>query len=130
MSRVRIYVVGRARDCDVQLDDASVSRRHAEVVRMSDGRLYVTDRVTTNGTFLLDGDVWRPVRQSFLEPAGRIRFGDCELTAGGLDALCLRNRPDPPDDPERQLVSRQPDGPDPRRELVRDPETGQIVERA
>ena len=96
MPRIRTCIVGRERGCEVPLDDPSISRHHAEVVRLSGGRLYVTDRATTNGTFILDGDDWRPIRQAFLEPAGRIRFGDLEMSAGRLDALCARAdaRPD------------------------------------
>ena len=51
-------------------------------VRLSGGRLYVTDRATTNGTFVLDGDAWRRIRQAFLKPGGRVRFGDVEMSAG------------------------------------------------
>ena len=89
MSRIRTYVVGRGRGCDVRLDDPSVSRRHAELVRVAGGRLYVTDCATANGTFVLAGEAWREVRQAFVDPRGRIRFGDCRMSAARLDALCV-----------------------------------------
>ena len=41
-------VLGRSRDCDVVLDDANVSRRHAEV-RPSGGSWMVNDLGSTNG---------------------------------------------------------------------------------
>jgi hypothetical protein len=41
-------VMGRSRDCDVVLDDANVSRRHAEV-RPSGGSWIVNDLGSTNG---------------------------------------------------------------------------------
>ena len=41
-------VIGRSRDCDVILDDANVSRRHAEV-RPSGGSWVVRDLGSTNG---------------------------------------------------------------------------------
>ena len=41
-------VLGRSRDCDVVLDDANVSRRHAEV-RPSGGSWIVNDLGSTNG---------------------------------------------------------------------------------
>ena len=134
MSRLRTYVVGRERGCDVRLDDASVSRRHAEVVRVSDGRLYVTDCATTNGTFVLDGGDWRAIRQTFLEPSARIRFGDCGMTAGRLDALCPRDDAGPSGGGDAGVVLDGLTPPeeatlDPSRGLVRDPETGEVLEK-
>jgi hypothetical protein len=41
-------VIGRSRDCDVVLDDANVSRRHAEI-RPSGGSWIVLDLGSTNG---------------------------------------------------------------------------------
>ena len=128
MAHIRTCLVGRDRSCDVMLDDPSVSRLHAEVVRLSDGRLYVTDRGTTNGTLVLAGDDWRPIRQAYLELRGRVRFGDVEMSAGRLDAWCARTDPSiqagtPAPGPTNEV------SPDPRKGLVRDPKTGQILER-
>ena len=126
MSRIRTWIVGREPGCDVVLDDASVSRRHAEVVRLPDGRLHVTDRATTNGTFILRGGDWEAVRQTFLKPADQVRFGDCRLTADRLGALCPRDdRPpggSPPPVAEEETL-------DDSKELVVDPETGAVRER-
>ena len=47
-SSARGAVLGRSRDCDVVLDDANVSRRHAEV-RPSGGSWIVNDLGSTNG---------------------------------------------------------------------------------
>ncbi len=44
-------VVGRSPDCDVFLDDVTVSRRHAEVHREGDGFL-IRDLGSLNGTFV------------------------------------------------------------------------------
>jgi hypothetical protein len=49
-----VTVLGRAADVDVPLDDAGVSRRHAEI-HVTDGRYRVVDLGSTNGTFL-DGE--------------------------------------------------------------------------
>jgi diguanylate cyclase (GGDEF)-like protein len=46
-------VFGRDRDCDVQLEDHSVSRHHARVQPGPDG-YYVVDMRSTNGTFVND----------------------------------------------------------------------------
>lgn len=49
-----VTVLGRSGDVDVPLDDAGVSRRHAEV-HLSGGRARVVDLGSTNGTFV-DGE--------------------------------------------------------------------------
>lgn len=49
-----VTVLGRAGEVDVPLDDAGVSRRHAEVHAI-DGRYRVVDLGSTNGTFV-DGE--------------------------------------------------------------------------
>jgi Protein of unknown function (DUF3662)/FHA domain len=49
-----VTVLGRSGDVDIPLDDAGVSRRHAEV-HVSGGRARVVDLGSTNGTFV-DGE--------------------------------------------------------------------------
>ena len=49
-----VTVLGRSGDVDVPLDDAGVSRRHAEI-HVTDGRYRVVDLGSTNGTFV-DGE--------------------------------------------------------------------------
>ncbi|HZO36858.1 MAG TPA: DUF3662 and FHA domain-containing protein [Solirubrobacteraceae bacterium] len=41
--------IGRSRDCDVILDDANVSRRHAEIRADASGRWTIADLGSTNG---------------------------------------------------------------------------------
>ena len=48
-------VIGRSRECDVQLDDANASRRHCEVVQDGAASWSVVDLGSTNGTEL-NGD--------------------------------------------------------------------------
>ena len=129
MPRIRTLLVGRDAGCDVWLDDPSVSRRHAEVVRLPDGLLHVTDRATMNGTFVLDGDGWRAIRQAFLEPAGRIRFGELELSAGRLAALCPPAGGGAAGGGAGRPAQADRDELDPSKGLVRDPETGELLER-
>ena len=91
MSRVKTWTVGRHQSCDLVLEDRSVSRRHAEVVFLPDGRIHVTDCATTNGTFVLEGNRWRPLQQAILRPVDRIRLGQYTMTAGELGAWCKRS---------------------------------------
>jgi pSer/pThr/pTyr-binding forkhead associated (FHA) protein len=44
-------LIGRSPDCDVFLDDVTVSRNHALLVRRRDG-LYVDDLGSLNGTYV------------------------------------------------------------------------------
>ena len=133
MSRVRTYVVGRDGTCDVRLDHSTVSGRHAEVVRVEGGRLYVTDCATTNGTYVLAGREWRAIRQAVVEPTDRLRFGGFEMTVRRLDDLCPAEGapraaggaadhaaagPTPP-----------PPAPGPIRRPEFDPETGELIEK-
>jgi pSer/pThr/pTyr-binding forkhead associated (FHA) protein len=46
----RVLVIGRSSDADVHVDDANVSRRHAEVRRIGDGGYSLVDLGSTNGT--------------------------------------------------------------------------------
>jgi hypothetical protein len=43
--------IGRSPDCDIFLDDVTVSRKHAAIVRR-DGGMYIEDEGSLNGTFL------------------------------------------------------------------------------
>src|SRR4051794_33796198 len=44
-----VTVIGRREFCDVQIDEPSLSKRHAVVVR-TDGLLMIRDLASTNGT--------------------------------------------------------------------------------
>jgi two-component system, cell cycle response regulator len=46
------HVIGRGTEADLWLEDGGVSRRHAKVSCRSDGRYFVEDLGSTNGTFL------------------------------------------------------------------------------
>jgi pSer/pThr/pTyr-binding forkhead associated (FHA) protein len=43
--------IGRSPDCDIFLDDVTVSRKHAVLLRRDDG-YYIEDQGSLNGTFL------------------------------------------------------------------------------
>ena len=132
MSRVRTYVVGRDGTSDVRLDDSTVSGRHAEVVRVEGGRLYVTDCATTNGTYVLAGREWRAIRQAVVEPTDRLRFGELEMTVDRLDELCPAEAAHGAAVGAADYAAAVPPPPAPgsiqRPEF--DPETGELIEKA
>jgi hypothetical protein len=67
--------VGRSPDCDVFLDDVTVSRQHAEVLRR-DGRFLIEDKGSLNGTFLNR----RRIESGQLEDGDEVQIGKYKLT--------------------------------------------------
>lgn len=47
----RKYIIGRASESNIKIDDKIVSRKHAEL-NYSNGKLYLTDLGSANGTFI------------------------------------------------------------------------------
>lgn len=80
-------VIGRGGDCDIQIIDRGVSRRHASVLEQPDGRLLLRDLGSHNGTYV------RGVRvtEALLVPGDDIVFGESrfafELTEAQTQAL-------------------------------------------
>jgi hypothetical protein len=68
-------VLGRSRECDITLEDANVSRRHAEVVR-EDGSFWIVDLGSTNG-IEVNGN---RVERAKLEHEDTIVLGQTKLT--------------------------------------------------
>ena len=44
-------VIGRSSDCQIQLEDDGISRRHAKVSQSSEGAIRLIDLASTNGTW-------------------------------------------------------------------------------
>lgn len=78
---MRLLRIGRSQGNEVQFDDATVSRRHAELLVLRDGRLFLTDCNSSGGTFVQSGGGWAPIRQAFVEPTDRLKFGNYSITA-------------------------------------------------
>jgi hypothetical protein len=70
-----VVVLGRSRECDITLDDANVSRRHAEV-RRENGNWFVVDLGSTNG-IEVNG---KRTDRAKLEHDDRIVLGQTEVT--------------------------------------------------
>ncbi len=73
----RRVVLGRSKECDVQVPDANVSRRHAEL-RQEGSSWWVVDLDSTNGTEV-NG---RRVPRAKLADGDRITVGETELVFG------------------------------------------------
>ncbi len=73
-------VIGRGSDCELRIQDHSVSRRHARIQPGADG-YYAVDLQSTNGTFLNDV----PASMHRLKDGDYLRVGNCiyRFLAGG-----------------------------------------------
>ena len=67
-------IIGRHPDCDIHIDDASVSRRHAKVT-FEGGQYYLHDLQSRNGTFLNGQKILHPTK---LMDLSEIQI--CEIT--------------------------------------------------
>jgi diguanylate cyclase (GGDEF)-like protein len=73
-------VLGRGNDCDIRINDHSVSRRHARIQPGADG-YFALDLQSTNGTFVNDV----PASMCHLKDGDYLRVGNCiyRFLAGG-----------------------------------------------
>jgi diguanylate cyclase (GGDEF)-like protein len=73
-------VIGRGNDCEIRINDHSVSRRHARIQPGADG-YYAVDLQSTNGTFVNDV----PASICRLKDGDYLRVGNCiyRFLAGG-----------------------------------------------
>jgi diguanylate cyclase (GGDEF)-like protein len=73
-------VIGRGSDCEIRINDHSVSRRHVRLQPGADG-YYVVDLQSTNGTFVNDV----PASMHKLKDGDYVRVGNCiyRFLAGG-----------------------------------------------
>jgi two-component system cell cycle response regulator len=76
----KTLVIGRDSDCDIPIQDHSVSRRHARILAGADG-YYAVDLQSTNGTFVNDV----PASMCKLKDGDYLRIGNCiyRFLAGG-----------------------------------------------
>jgi hypothetical protein len=71
----RRILIGRSRECDIQVEDANVSRRHAEL-RQEGTSFWIVDLDSTNG-LEVNG---RRVKRAKLDPGDSFTIGSTELT--------------------------------------------------
>jgi|SoiMethySBSTD1v2_1073268.scaffolds.fasta_scaffold52140_5 FHA domain-containing protein len=72
--RKRRTVIGRSKDCDIQLDDTNVSRRHAEL-RQEGTAYWIVDLDSTNGVEI-NG---RRAKRAKLDPGDTVTLGSTDL---------------------------------------------------
>jgi diguanylate cyclase (GGDEF)-like protein len=81
------YLLGRDKSVEIQIEDANVSRQHAQISREGD-KMYIQDLGSRNGTFLNDENIGAERR--LLEKEDMIKLGGTilkYLPAGQLETL-------------------------------------------
>jgi pSer/pThr/pTyr-binding forkhead associated (FHA) protein len=91
----RVYVLGRAAECDLPLADADASREHASVVRRR-GSVYVRDLGAKNGTWL---------GETRLDPEREVLWRTAQMVQIGRTVLAL-------EEPISDALARIENGPD------------------
>jgi two-component system, cell cycle response regulator len=83
--RDKQLILGRGDDCDIRIQDNSVSRKHAKIEPSADG-YFVSDLGSTNGTFVNDRQLDGPAN---VQDGDYLRVGNCiyrYLTGGNIEA--------------------------------------------
>ena len=77
----RTYIIGRSRTCDIQVEDPTVSGRHAELIVMDDA-IHLADLGSTNGTFILRSQGFEPYKEGYVTLNQKVAFGHfvCSVT--------------------------------------------------
>jgi len=68
--------IGRSPDCDIFLDDVTVSRKHAVLTSEGGGRFHIEDQGSLNGTFVNR----RRIERADLENGDELQVGKYRLT--------------------------------------------------
>jgi len=94
-------VIGRHPDCEIQLDDVSVSRFHAKIT-LDNGHFYLQDLNSRNGTILNGDAIAKPTR---IFDQAQIKICDSTLSFSLKQAGTLRANENPAPSPRKYLNS-------------------------
>jgi pSer/pThr/pTyr-binding forkhead associated (FHA) protein len=86
------FSIGRSPECDLVLADQSVSRKHAELMVLDDGQLFLVDCQSTHGTRLSLHGQTRPVQQDIVPLDAVVQFGDVSISMREI-MQALREKP-------------------------------------
>ena len=87
------FTIGRDASADIPIADNSVSRIHAEVTVVDGGRLFLTDRQSSNGTFVIRSGAARQVQQEKLLDSDTVQFGEVTIAVRDLLTAIRRKAP-------------------------------------
>ena len=87
-------------DVAIPRSEDTVGRIHAELSILTDGRYYLLDRESVNGTFLFKSGTWEKINNSYVTPDSRVRFGEYETTVSLMLETDNLDKSIPPDEQE------------------------------
>lgn len=101
---MKYFTIGRSgKGTDVEFDDDTVSAVHAELTPTADGRWFLVDRLSTNGTFRITGDEKERLSRAYVSTSDVVEFGKTRITIADLIArLPAANSADSDGAPPRQ----------------------------
>jgi pSer/pThr/pTyr-binding forkhead associated (FHA) protein len=73
---MKILTIGR-KGTDIVLEDSNkqISRLQAELTIADNGKYYLVDCGSSNGTSVKQDGKWQPVKQEYVKPEDEVRFG-------------------------------------------------------
>jgi len=84
------YIIGREGDIymegHIYIKSPTVSRRHASM-KIKNGRIYLRDLNSTNGTYLIENDSPVPFIEGYVSPSQPIAIGHVKCTINSLLAI-------------------------------------------
>ena len=80
----RTYILGR--DGHIYIDSGTASKHHAEI-RIKNGKVYLRDLNSTNGTFLVKNKTLVPFDEGFVNPLQPISLGGKTYVVNDLLAI-------------------------------------------
>ena len=84
------YIIGREGNVYIEdhiyINSPSVSRRHA-AIKIKNGRIYLRDLNSTNGTYLIENDSLVFFKEGYLSPSQPIAIGEVKCTINSLLAI-------------------------------------------
>jgi pSer/pThr/pTyr-binding forkhead associated (FHA) protein len=84
------YIIGREGEIyledHIYINSPSVSRRHA-AMKIKNGRIWLHDLDSTNGTYLIESDSLVPFKEGYVSPSQPIAIGHVKCTINSLLAI-------------------------------------------
>jgi len=74
------FSIGRSKSCTIILDNARVSRVHAEITVAGSERLYLVDRASLGGTRVWRDDEWGDIRQGYVLKGEMLAFAEFKIS--------------------------------------------------
>lgn len=104
------FTIGRAPGCEIHLAEASVSRRHAELVIGIGDVVYIVDCKSSHGTFVISDGDWMPIKQIYVKKTDRIRLGEYQSSVAALMEMIRKSDPRPSTEPMKLKNGRAANG--------------------